>query len=60
VVQGLLLVLLLGVTFLVISLLNIATPSTSTYLDVSHYDHNTILNVTNSTILYVWCIDNKG
>jgi hypothetical protein len=48
------------VTFLVISLLNIATPSTSTYLDVSHYDHNTILNVTNSTILYVWCIDNKG
>lgn len=47
------------VTFLVISLINIVTPSTSTNLNVSAYDAQSILSVTNSTVLYVWCINNK-
>jgi hypothetical protein len=59
IVQILLLLIVIAITFLVISILNLGAPSTSTSLNVSMYNASSILNVTNSTILYVWCLDNK-
>jgi hypothetical protein len=59
ILQFILVVVLLWVTFSVISFLNIATPSTSTKLDVSSYTATTIQTETNGTILYVWCILHK-
>lgn len=34
-----------------------ATPSTSTYLDVSMYTSQNITTATNSSVIYVWCVD---
>lgn len=59
-VQLVFLIIIIAATFLFISLLNIAAPSTSTNLNVSMYNSINIMNVTNSTIIYVWCINNKG
>lgn len=59
-VQLIFLIIIIAATFLFISVLNIAAPSTSTNLDVTMYNSQNIMNVTNTTILYVWCINNKN
>ena len=47
------------VTFVVISVLNLATPSTSSNLDTSSYTFATIVLAKNETIEYMWCLKNK-
>lgn len=51
--------MLISITFLAISFLNIATPTTSTTIDTNQYNGSTIQAVTNTTIIYVWCIKNS-
>jgi len=58
--QAILVLILISATFLVISFLNMATPSTATNIDTSNYTGATILTVTNTTILYVWCIEHTS
>lgn len=53
--------LLIGLTggFLLISLLNILVPASSSIVDTSSYDSTSILAESNSTIVQSWCVTNN-